>query len=70
MSFAVEHRWKNAINYTNPLGSKGRLTTAFAKLLHEMWGGDMPYLTPIEFRVSTHVLASLGVHVYLGILLN
>lgn len=66
---AVEHRWKNAINFMNPLGSKGRLTGAFAKLLHEMWGGDMPYLTPIEFRVSTHALASL-IHVYLGILLN
>ncbi|KAF9454384.1 cysteine proteinase [Macrolepiota fuliginosa MF-IS2] len=50
--FFTEHRWKNAINFTNPLGSKGRLTGAFAKLLHEMWGGDLPYLTPIEFRKS------------------
>ena len=47
----AEGRWKNAINYTNPLGSKGKLTGAFAKLLHEMWGGDLPYLTPIDFRV-------------------
>ena len=49
--FYIEGRWKNAINYTNPLGSKGKLTGAFAKLLHEMWGGDLPYLTPIDFRV-------------------
>ena len=49
--FFLEGRWKNAINYTNPLGSKGKLTGAFAKLLHEMWGGDLPYLTPIDFRV-------------------
>jgi len=42
----------------NPLGSKGRLTGAFAKLLHEMWGGDMPYLTPIEFRKSICQLRS------------
>ena len=49
--FPLEGRWKTAINYTNPLGSKGKLTGAFAKLLHEMWGGDLPYLTPIDFRV-------------------
>lgn len=49
--FFTEGRWKSGINYTNPLGSKGQLTGAFAKLLHEMWGGDLPYLTPIDFRV-------------------
>lgn len=49
--FFTEGRWKTGINYTNPLGSKGQLTGAFAKLLHEMWGGDLPYLTPIDFRV-------------------
>jgi ubiquitin carboxyl-terminal hydrolase 8 len=49
--FLPEHRWKNAINFTNPLGSKGRLTGAFATLLYQMWGQDLPYLTPIEFRV-------------------
>lgn len=51
LSSFLEGRWKTAINYTNPLGSKGKLTGAFAKLLHEMWGGDLPYLTPIDFRV-------------------
>ncbi|PPQ64351.1 hypothetical protein CVT24_008420 [Panaeolus cyanescens] len=50
--FFTEHRWRNAINYQNPMGSQGRLTGAFAKLVHEMWGGDMPYLTPVEFRRS------------------
>ena len=49
--FFTEGRWKSGVNYTNPLGSKGQLTGAFAKLLHEMWGGDLPYLTPIDFRV-------------------
>ncbi|KAF8159371.1 hypothetical protein B0H34DRAFT_655402 [Crassisporium funariophilum] len=50
--FFTEGRWKSAINYTNEFGSKGKLTGAFAKLLHEMWGGDLPYLTPIDFRRS------------------
>ncbi|KAF8997920.1 hypothetical protein BDQ17DRAFT_1362846 [Cyathus striatus] len=43
-------RWKNAVNFQNPLGSKGALTASFAELLREMWGGDMPYLVPGDFR--------------------
>lgn len=54
--FFTEHRWKTAINFMNQLGSKGRLTEAFAKLLHDMRGGDLPYLTPIDFRVRRNVL--------------
>ncbi|EAU90391.2 ubiquitin carboxyl-terminal hydrolase 4 [Coprinopsis cinerea okayama7 len=50
--FFTEGRWKTAINYTNSLGSQGRLVQAFAKLVHEMWGGDLPYLTPMDFRKS------------------
>jgi len=52
ISLSLEGRWKSAINYTNQLGSKGRLAGSFAKLLHEMWGGDLPYVSPIDFRVS------------------
>jgi len=52
----VDGRWKGAVNYMNPLGSKGKLAGAFAKLLHEMWGGDLPYLTPIDFRVGSRIL--------------
>ncbi|KAF5361806.1 hypothetical protein D9756_002213 [Leucocoprinus leucothites] len=56
--FFTDARWRNAINLVNPLGSKGRLTHAFAKLLHEMWGQDLPYLTPHEFRKSICQLRS------------
>ncbi|KDR80822.1 hypothetical protein GALMADRAFT_222419 [Galerina marginata CBS 339.88] len=56
--FFTEGRWKNAVNYTNPLGSKGKLAGAFARLLHDMWGGDLPYLTPIDFRKSICQLKS------------
>lgn len=48
--FFTDGRWKNAINYTNAMGSKGKLAGAFAQLVHDMWGGDLPYLTPIDFR--------------------
>ncbi|EKM81610.1 hypothetical protein AGABI1DRAFT_35800 [Agaricus bisporus var. burnettii JB137-S8] len=56
--FFNENRWKNAINYTNPFGSKGRITSAFAKLLYQMRGQDLPYVTPIEFRKSICQLRS------------
>ena len=57
MILISEHRWKPAINLVNPLGSKGHLTHAFAKLLQEMWGQDLPFLTPHEFRVSSDEVA-------------
>ena len=47
----VDGRWKNAVNYTNPLGTKGILARSFARLLHDMWHGELPYITPVEFRV-------------------
>ncbi|TFK29579.1 cysteine proteinase [Coprinopsis marcescibilis] len=50
--FFTEGRWKTAINYTNKLGSQGKLVQAFAKLVYEMWGGDLPFLTPMDFRKS------------------
>ena len=51
-TLTLEGRWKSAINFTNNLGSQGRLAGSFARLLHEMWGGDLPYVSPIDFRVS------------------
>ncbi|KAF8621796.1 hypothetical protein AX15_007475 [Amanita polypyramis BW_CC] len=56
--FFTDGRWKNAINFTNPLGSKGKLAGTFAKLVQEMWLGDLPYLTPFEFRKSICQLKS------------
>ncbi|KAF9269250.1 hypothetical protein L218DRAFT_1072870 [Marasmius fiardii PR-910] len=48
--FFTEGRWKNAVNHVNPLGTKGRLTAAFAQIVHAMWGSELPYQTPTEFR--------------------
>lgn len=33
------------------MGSQGHLVHAFAKLVYEMWKADLPYLTPIDFKV-------------------
>lgn len=37
----------------NPLGTKGHLAQSFSMILHEMWQAEMPYLTPIPFRVRS-----------------
>ncbi|TFK48403.1 hypothetical protein OE88DRAFT_1664178 [Heliocybe sulcata] len=50
--FFTDGRWKSAINMVNPMGTKGNLTAAFASILHEMWHGEMPYLSPLQFRRS------------------
>ncbi|KAJ8457206.1 hypothetical protein ONZ45_g18404 [Pleurotus djamor] len=48
--FFTNGRWKEAINMLNRMGSQGRLVQAFATLLRSMWQGDLPYITPIDFR--------------------
>ncbi|KAF8507957.1 hypothetical protein BU17DRAFT_56970 [Hysterangium stoloniferum] len=50
--FFTDGRWKNAVNMVNPLGSKGNMARAFATLLHDIWHGDLPYLSPNGFRKS------------------
>ncbi|KAJ7019793.1 ubiquitin carboxyl-terminal hydrolase 4 [Mycena alexandri] len=48
--FFANGRWKNAVNTLNPMGSKGLLSGSFAKLVHSMWSGELPYIIPIDFR--------------------
>ncbi|KAF8216733.1 hypothetical protein K438DRAFT_1953639 [Mycena galopus ATCC 62051] len=48
--FFANGRWKTAVNTLNKMGSKGMLSGAFAKLVHSMWSGDLPYIIPIDFR--------------------
>lgn len=47
----LDGRWRSAVNMVNPMGTKGNLAHAFADILHEMWQGELPYITPYTFRV-------------------
>lgn len=56
--FFANGRWRNAVNTINPMGSKGLLSGSFAKLVHTMWSGDLPYIIPIDFRKAVCQLNS------------
>lgn len=56
--FFTDGRWKSAVNMVNPLGTKGNLVHAFSGILHDMWHGEMPYITPFQFRRSICLHAS------------
>jgi ubiquitin carboxyl-terminal hydrolase 8 len=58
-SFWVDGRWKSAVNMVNPLGTKGHIVHAFSGILHDLWHGEMPYITPFQFRVC--ILLSLSI---------
>ncbi|KAJ3806584.1 ubiquitin carboxyl-terminal hydrolase 4 [Lentinula aff. lateritia] len=60
--FFTEVDLKTAINYMNKMNSQGQLTRAFSRLVHDIWHGDMPYITPNDFR---RTLCSLNVQ-YIG----
>jgi hypothetical protein len=38
------------LEHKNPLGTEGRLVTAFAKTLNEMWNQDFSCVTPSIFK--------------------
>lgn len=50
--FFIDGRWRSAVNMLNPLGTKGKFTEAYARLLVDMWKSDQGALTPVPFRVS------------------
>lgn len=47
----LDGRWRSAVNRVNAHNSQGRITEAFAKLVHQMWQGQITYITPVDFRV-------------------
>ncbi|KAH8995056.1 cysteine proteinase [Lactarius hatsudake] len=56
--FFTDGRWKSAVNMVNPLGTKGNIVHAFSGILHDLWHGEMPYITPFQFRRSICLHAS------------
>lgn len=44
--------FQDEINTSNPLGTKGRLATAYADLMSEMWVGNSSRVAPWDVKKS------------------
>ena len=46
----------NEINVNNPLGTKGKMAEAYAKLIEEIWGSDPPHaIDPTNLKVGSNI---------------
>ncbi|KAA0171406.1 hypothetical protein FNF27_06316 [Cafeteria roenbergensis] len=48
--FLDERRWKRDLNFDNPLGFKGGLASAYAKLMRAMWKGGLGSVAPSQVK--------------------
>lgn len=48
----LEDRYKAQINTDNPLGHGGRLASAYAKLIKDMWSNAYSKIIPREFKYT------------------
>ncbi len=51
--FFIDGRWRSSVNLENPLGTRGAVADAFARILHDLWQGDSTYISPYQFRVCS-----------------
>mmetsp|Transcript_42148 Transcript_42148/g.48909 ORF Transcript_42148/g.48909 Transcript_42148/m.48909 type:complete len:228 (+) Transcript_42148:1135-1818(+) len=49
--------YKDEINYNNPLGTKGRLATAYAKLMKELWISNDSRVAPWDVKKAIGTVA-------------
>lgn len=50
IEFFLANAWQRDVNVDNPLGSKGLLAEAFARLVKELWSGQHSAVAPREFK--------------------
>jgi ubiquitin carboxyl-terminal hydrolase 4/11 len=48
--YFLKFDWKSEINETNTLGLGGKIATAFAKVIEEIWSGKHSYISPRELK--------------------
>ncbi|CAH8518181.1 unnamed protein product [Schistosoma rodhaini] len=51
-SYFLSGKWKSELNIRNPLGSQGRIATAYADLIKQLWSGTRAYAVPREFKIE------------------
>jgi ubiquitin carboxyl-terminal hydrolase 4/11/15 len=60
IKFFLHDNYKKQINMNNPLGTKGKLVTAFAEVMQSLWIDSMKSIAPFDLKkaiseVSTQV---------------
>jgi ubiquitin C-terminal hydrolase len=50
LKFIKDDSYKLDINYDNPLGHGGKIASAYAQLLTDMWSGDFSVVSPSQFK--------------------
>lgn len=56
--FLVSNQFLNDINEKNALGTGGKLITAYAELLKEIWDGSDRYVSPWQLKAVIGKFAS------------
>jgi len=56
-NFFLSDAYKNDINRSNPLGTRGQLVEAYSSLLKEMWAGTMRSTPPRSFKYKLEEFA-------------
>ena len=52
--YFVSGQYAEEINQTNPLGTRGEISTAFGKVLQELWSGTRPSILKTQLRKTIH----------------
>lgn len=58
-NYFLTDAYRDEINTTNALGTKGALARAYGVLIHEMWSGNMTCVKPNKLKVITVFLSSI-----------
>lgn len=48
--FFLSEKYKDEINYQNPLGNKGKIALEYGELLHLLWSGKYTKISPSKFK--------------------
>lgn len=57
--YFLGYNYKSEINSTNPLGTKGKLASAYANLMSTMWSGSQLAIRPSKFKTQLEQFAPL-----------
>lgn len=51
-NYFLSGQWKSELNLCNPLGAQGRIATAYAELIKQLWSGTRAYSVPRDFKIE------------------